>query len=220
VDIRAKNPNFLEYSVIYSATLVVKYDCAYLRSQNQYFVPSSGLLVHWPGGVQTSESTSSTVNYKVGTSMIDIVHPIIHGSKPHSYSCTVQYEFVCPSGQSNCESFSTYMATPTRASPAIANQVMWAIYKLRTQLNIKITQNNAFYDTWNGSTIQVNAYLFSTDTISRVGYDAVSPPPATPQYSGNPNFVGAVFTWGHQFTLSKRAECLFAYPPLADWLTL
>jgi hypothetical protein len=42
VDFIAKNPIFPTYTLTYTASLEVKYDCAYLRAQNQYFMPSSG----------------------------------------------------------------------------------------------------------------------------------------------------------------------------------
>lgn len=82
---------------------------------------------------------------------------------------------------------------------------------------MKKTYNNAFVDNWNGSNIQVNAYLFSTDVIATVKYDAVTPPVHTPQYGGNPNYIGSKLSWTHQFNLTKRPECLFALPLAPDW---
>jgi hypothetical protein len=113
IEIKAEHPAFTDYKQSYTATVQVRYDCAYLRSQGQYAVPVSGQLVLWPERSQALEYSKTYVSYQIGALPVDIVHPLIHGNLPFSYSCSVQYEFVCPTGQSNCGSFTTYFKTPT-----------------------------------------------------------------------------------------------------------
>jgi len=64
--------------------------------------------------------------------------------------------------------------------------------------------------------IQVNAYLFSTNTIPTVAYNSASPPANNPQYGGNASYQ-ATFSWTHKILITKRPGCQFAYPPLDGW---
>ena len=89
------------------------------------------------------------------------------------YSCQVQYEFVCPTAQSNCGSFSTYFASE------ITSTAMRSQYPDRTQLRVKLL-TTPVYTAWNGKKIQTNAYIFSTDVLPNVIYNEANPPANTP----------------------------------------
>jgi hypothetical protein len=196
--------------------ILVKYDCAYLRTNNLYYSPASS-LVHWPNSDQTQALSYSSVTYTIGNAAVLIAHPPVHATKTYTYSCVVQYEIVCPSSNPNCSTWSSYFTTPTRSSPAMISSTMWSVQKLVTQLKVNSTTSNTLFTYYNGYTIQVNAYIFSTGTISTVEYNAASPPAQTPQYTGLGGYK-ASFSWTHTITIYKVAQCSFLTTPLAGWI--
>jgi hypothetical protein len=73
------------------------------------------------------------------------------------------------------------------------------------------------YDLFNGQDIQVNAYLFSTETVPTVEYNSSSTPANNPQYTGLVGFIAPVISWTHRIAITKRAACNIANPTLPDW---
>jgi len=53
---------------------------------------------------------------------------------------------------------------------------MWSEYTLSTQLRVKQTTSNQANMMMNGKLLGVKAYVFSTDVIKTVEYNASSPP--------------------------------------------
>jgi len=57
---------------------------------------------------------------------------------------------------------------------------MWAVFKKRTQLRVKPTASHLAKEVLDGRTIQVKAYLISTDVIQNVEYSGSSSQLITP----------------------------------------
>jgi hypothetical protein len=86
---------------------------------------------------------------------------------------------------------------------------MWAAYPLGTQIqNLPTTSHEAKF-LFDGKTVKMNAYIFSTDDIPSVAYDATHPPANTPQYGGSQKFVAVPLSWSMQISVAKNCFASF-----------
>jgi PKD repeat protein len=75
----AKNSAFSSYTETYTTTIKVKYDCLYLKNSGIFYTPTGG-LVHWYNGSSTGAQTLAMLTYYVNNPLIDVTHPLVHGS--------------------------------------------------------------------------------------------------------------------------------------------
>jgi hypothetical protein len=91
---------------------------------------------------------------------------------------------------------------------------MWASYPLSTQLRVLYTTNNQFATYFNNYSFQINAYIFSTDTIPTVAYPSSV---FKPQYGGQSGYASTI-SWSHNIQIVPSIlNCLITSSAAADW---
>lgn len=133
---------------------------------------------------------SASLAFTIGDPVIDVTHAVV--TNTYTYSCKVQYAFVCPTdtNPAECAHFSTVMTQQTTATPlnaVMADPVTG--YPGRTQLQIPATTNHLAMEL-NGIGLKVKAYVYGNDVIE--GY-----------YANALNFVTTI-EWTHIISVTKN----------------